>query len=175
MATEGPIDLSRANRDLNMLYPEVRVRLFKLIELMKTHYKPIFLVEGYRSMERQKWLYEKKIKVTNALPGNSWHNFSLAVDVAFLAPNPYADAHPWLDLRRMAVSVGFEPISRFDNEGTLTGDLPHLQCRYGMTMLEVKKLHAFGGHAAVFAAIDKIRGVEQGSEWLPLPPILEHK
>lgn len=161
-------DPSVANRDLSLLYPDIVVRFNRLKTTMAEHYKPIFLVEGFRSFERQKWLCEKKVKVTNALPGQSYHQFGLAIDIAFLSSSPFSDANPWLGLRNMALGVGFEVISRLDTNNGVRGDLGHLQMRYGMTMLEIRKLYDYGSISAVWARVDQIRNVPQGSEWEPL-------
>lgn len=93
---------------------------------------PMFVSEGFRSVERQAELYAQgrtapgKI-VTNAKPGESKHNTGKAVDIVFDAANPWADSHPW----NLAGQVG-ESIARAMNLKVSWGgkwpgfkDLPH--------------------------------------------------
>lgn len=170
-----------ANRDIQFLYPDLKVRLFRLRSSMnellnsKIEDDPslkgvittgVFLVEGYRSHERQKDLYDQgrilpgKI-VTQSKPGDSWHQYGLAIDLAFSCKgDPYAEAHPWSDLIRLAEATGFESGSHF-----LHPDRPHFQLRYGLSLDQVKQLYKVNGLTAVWAAIDKIRGLDPGVGW----------
>lgn len=158
-------DPTKQNRDLNWLYPDLRVRYFKLCEEMKNHYKPIFITDGFRTFERQAWIHKTQATVQSALPGDSWHNYGLAFDVAFYGANPYAETNPWEDLRRMAVMHGLEPISKFNTKGELIGDRPHFQIRYGLSLDEVKNLFKVNGIVSVWAKIDLMRNIQPGDQW----------
>jgi len=75
---------------------------------------PIRVTQGFRSYTEQDALYQQgrslpgKV-VTNARPGESWHNFGLAVDVVpmtELGPD-WNKSHPvWLELLRLGESLG---------------------------------------------------------------------
>jgi peptidoglycan L-alanyl-D-glutamate endopeptidase CwlK len=85
-----PLDPQVVNRDLDLLCPKFR----RLVEgaLAEANTLPgvrCDIFEGYRNPQRQAWLYSQgrdgkpgKI-VTNAKEWESWHNFSLAVDIVF--------------------------------------------------------------------------------------------
>ena len=94
------------NRNVNLLYrPFIEDILSLVYEL---HHKGcnLYIFEGYRSFERQSYLYEqgrtrlydylgrKLPKVTNAKPGFSYHNYGMAVDLVFDA-NIYKPGMQW--------------------------------------------------------------------------------
>lgn len=85
-----------------------------------------FLVEGYRSQQRQEELYAQG----RTTPGPrvtwtkfSWHTVGLAVDLAFIADDPWNLDHPWERLRATACACGFDAPA-FD-----MGDLGHFVLR----------------------------------------------
>ena len=47
------------------------------------------IIAGLRTFEEQKVLYEKVPKVTNAKPGQSFHNYGLAFDFCLSVDNEY--------------------------------------------------------------------------------------
>ena len=82
----------------------------RLIKGMASIGHPMLVSEGFRSVERQAELYAQgrtepgKI-VTNAKPGESLHNLGRAVDIAFDAPNPWAESHPWETAGQVGESI----------------------------------------------------------------------
>lgn len=161
------MDFKVANRDVVKLYPDIRTRLARVMTDMKDHFKPIFIVEGYRSFERQNYLYAQgrtfkdTKKVTNSMPGDSLHNYGLAIDVAFKDTNPFAETHPWEDLKRIVKAHGFTSGADFQFV-----DRPHIQLTYGLTLKEIKGRYSRGGLESVWGKIDSIRGVPIGEKWL---------
>jgi peptidoglycan LD-endopeptidase CwlK len=74
-----------ANRQWELLDPEFRQRLLGAFKLMREqHGLEMVLIEGYRSPERQTELAGLGPNVTHAAAGESWHQYGLAADCAFL-------------------------------------------------------------------------------------------
>lgn len=77
--------LPEANRDWSQLKSEFRQRLLVVYKLMKQKYGyNMILIEGYRSPTRQKMLGKLKSGVTNAGAFESYHQYGLAADSAFM-------------------------------------------------------------------------------------------
>lgn len=77
--------LSQANRDWGRLDAEFRQRLLVVYKLMRDkHGYNMKLIEGYRSPQRQRKLANTKPGVTNAGAFQSYHQYGLAADSAFL-------------------------------------------------------------------------------------------
>lgn len=74
-----------ASRQWELLDADFRQRLLLAFKLMREqHGVEMVLIEGYRSPERQAQLASLGDKVTHAGPGQSYHQFGLAADCAFL-------------------------------------------------------------------------------------------
>ena len=157
-----------SNRDLSALYPDLKVRYLKLKADMKDHFKDIFLTDGFRSFERQNHLYalgrtiDDTKRVTDAKAGESFHNYGLAFDVAFIGPEMYSENNPWNDLGRIGKAHGLEWGGDFSESKR---DRPHFQLRYGMQLNEIQYLYKQGGLEKLWSRIDYIRGVPIGEKW----------
>jgi peptidoglycan LD-endopeptidase CwlK len=74
-----------ANRQWELLDAEFRQRLLAVFKVMREeHGFEMVLIEGYRSPERQAELAGMGTHVTRAGAGESWHQYGLAADCAFL-------------------------------------------------------------------------------------------
>jgi peptidoglycan LD-endopeptidase CwlK len=74
-----------ANRQWELLDPEFRQRLLGVFKIMRElHGLEMVLIEGYRSPQRQNELASMGAQVTHAQGGESWHQYGLAADNAFL-------------------------------------------------------------------------------------------
>lgn len=102
------------------LYPNVREKFEKLQARMKQLGMPIYLVEGFRTAKKQNEYYargrtkEGKI-ITNAKGLQSYHQFCISFDVAFVKYNwnpPYP--HYWEALRIQAERLNLEGIGEWD-------------------------------------------------------------
>jgi hypothetical protein len=101
----------------------------------------LVLTSGYRSLEEQEILYQKGRTtpgpiVTNARPGQSWHNYGLAFDVAPVGadgkiywPN---DAQSWRDLAELGKARGLGWGGDFKS----IFDPPHFEYHPGVTLEE---------------------------------------
>ncbi|QYF92753.1 M15 family metallopeptidase [Massilia sp. PAMC28688] len=77
--------LVTASRDWDRLDPEFAQRLLLIFKIMKErHGYEMAILEGYRSPERQNKLAAMGSNVTNAAAFQSWHQYGLAADCAFL-------------------------------------------------------------------------------------------
>lgn len=91
------------------IHSELARRVERLIESASQNGLGLYVFEGYRSLDRQKALHDSGRGVTNAKPGNSFHNYGLAVDVVFRnadgAPS-WAESHEWEKLGRLGKAEG---------------------------------------------------------------------
>jgi peptidoglycan LD-endopeptidase CwlK len=103
-----------ASRQWELLDAEFRQRLLVTFRLMQEkHGIEMVLLEGYRSPERQAQLAGFGAQVTRAAPFESWHQYGLAADCAFIRDgriviserDPWAARHYAL-YGQVAASVG---------------------------------------------------------------------
>ena len=153
---------------MNQLYPEFRARVFRIFnDVYSQHGLKIKVTEGFRNFQRQKDLYDQgrskpgKI-VTHARPGETFHNYGLAVDCCFnVHGDPYLEKHPngeflWSEIGRFASLYGV----RWGGSFKSLIDKPHLECIYsGVTTDWLHMIYEAGGITQVFKEIDKkLRG-----------------
>ncbi len=146
---------------LKLIHPKVAERVRKLAEMLLQESVDIRVVQGLRSWNEQQKLYDQgrttpgKI-VTKCLPGHSWHNFGMAVDVAPDDPSlagwqaDWNDQHPaWQRIHAVGDSLGFTCGADFRT----FVDAPHLQLtgRFDVNPSdEVRQLFVDGGMAAIW-------------------------
>lgn len=90
--------LRGADREWIRLDPDFQSRLLRVFEAMRAlHGYELVLLEGYRSPERQQQLAALGPHVTNAGMYQSYHQFGLAADVAFLREGRVviSERDPW--------------------------------------------------------------------------------
>jgi hypothetical protein len=132
--------------------------------------RSVFVTQGLRTFGEQAELYSKGRTapgsiVTRAQPGMSWHNYGLAVDFAFSGKEPYPnDDALWKDFGRIFEAYGFVWGGNFRT----FKDRPHVELSYGLGLNEALELYYRGEVAAVWAEIDRIRGVPLACEWAGL-------
>lgn len=81
---ERPMLVS-ASRNWDLLSSSYRQRLLMVFKIMKEKYGyEMAIIEGYRSPERQNMLAELGPQVTNAKAFQSYHQYGLAADCAFI-------------------------------------------------------------------------------------------
>lgn len=90
--------LGEANRDWNLLDADFRKRLLLVYQIMREQngYEMV-LLEGYRSPERQNRLAGMGSNVTNVAAFQSYHQYGLAADSAFLRDGKIviSEKDPW--------------------------------------------------------------------------------
>lgn len=90
--------LGSANRDWSLLEEDFRQRLLQVFKSMANdHGYQAVLLEGYRSPQRQTMLANSGPHVTNAGAFQSYHQFGLAADIAFLRDGRLiiSESNPW--------------------------------------------------------------------------------
>ena len=91
-------NLGGASRDWNLLDADYRQRLLAAYRVMREeHGYEMVLIEGYRSPDRQAQLAKMGSHVTNAGAYQSYHQFGLAADSAFLRDGKVvvSEKDPW--------------------------------------------------------------------------------
>lgn len=154
----------RTEENTKDLYPDFRARLFRVLTDMyeKTGYK-MSVTSGYRSYQSQKELWDQGRNkpgsvVTNAKPGESFHNFGLAADCCFISKDdPYLEKHPdkdklWARYGEIANLHGL----RWGGSLTKLVDLPHVECAYQTDLDQLQIMHEHGGMKLVFFQMDKL-------------------
>jgi len=130
------------SRDLNELLPEVKTRVEKFIQSCKDKGIDILVTSTYRDMESQAALYaqgrttEGKI-VTNAGPGDSYHNWRCAVDVVPLINGKpdWDGSHPvWATIGELGEQAGLEWAGKWIH----FKELAHFQYTNGLTIAQLK-------------------------------------
>lgn len=90
--------LVSASRDWALMNPAYAQRLLLAFKIMKEkHGYDMAILEGYRSPERQNKLAAMGSSVTNAAAFQSWHQYGLAADCAFLRNGKIviSEKDPW--------------------------------------------------------------------------------
>jgi len=97
VAQERPL-LASASRDWAMLNADYTQRLLTVFRIMKErHGYDMAILEGYRSAARQDALAALGPNVTNARSWQSWHQYGLAADCAFVRDGKLviSEKDPW--------------------------------------------------------------------------------
>ncbi|WP_345532171.1 M15 family metallopeptidase [Viridibacterium curvum] len=89
--------LASASRDWKLLDQDFEQRLLRVFQRMREQGYEMALLEGYRSPERQNQLASQGSHVTNARAFQSYHQFGLAADCAFLRDGKLviSERDPW--------------------------------------------------------------------------------
>ncbi|WP_374359921.1 M15 family metallopeptidase [Pseudoduganella danionis] len=90
--------LASADRNWQLLHPGFSQRLLRVFRVMREQYGyEMAILEGYRSPERQNLLAQAGSNVTNARAFQSYHQFGLAADCAFLRDGKLqiSEKDPW--------------------------------------------------------------------------------
>jgi peptidoglycan L-alanyl-D-glutamate endopeptidase CwlK len=90
-------NLQTASRDWMALDADFRQRLLTVYRMMARHGYEMALLEGYRSPDRQSFLASRGAHVTNAGAYQSFHQYGLAADSAFLRNGKLviSETDPW--------------------------------------------------------------------------------
>jgi len=107
------------------IHPDLSKRVGTLIETASQNGMNLYVTDGYRSLADQANLLNSGRGVTHARPGHSFHNYGLAVDIAFrnAKGNPSWDLHhDWKKLGELGKKTGL-----FWGGDWHHPDLPHFQ------------------------------------------------
>lgn len=157
---------------LKFLYPDIATRVVRFYgDIQRITGRVLRITETLRNLEAQNKRYaqgrtEPGPIVTHARPGDSLHHYGLAFDSCVAGGNPYLDKDPdqdhfWSEFGRMAGAHGLKWGGNFRG----LPDRPHCELSYGLSLPLIKELYRTNGLFAIWTEIDKVRGVEPGSEW----------
>lgn len=147
------IDLSKADRDMTKLCPWFASKVEEAIKIVNEAGYPIKITEGYRSPARQDWLFEQGRsrpgkRVTDARGWGSFHQYSLAVDIAFWDGKkfywPDKTDTLWDRVDALMEDQGFE---------SLGFERPHHQIARALSPLEAYKIARQQGLMAVWDVV----------------------
>lgn len=156
--------LAQVYKDLSLRWQAVRLVMWE------THQLQLRITSGFRSYQSQLDLYsqgrkkgpsgqwyvaEKKKLVTNAKPGESYHNFGLAIDSCFMGDDPFLEKRKdgsdlWQEYGRMCKEV--ELI--WGGDWQSFPDRPHCEMTYGLSLAKARILHEQKGLQGIFAYCD---------------------
>jgi peptidoglycan L-alanyl-D-glutamate endopeptidase CwlK len=120
---------------LRGVHPRLIAAVEVLLAQMATIGHPMMVAQGLRTTKQQQELYAKGRttkgpRVTNAdgIKAKSNHQakddgFGHAVDLAFVAPEPFADSHPWTEMGVRAERLGL----KWGGRWTSFPDRPHVE------------------------------------------------
>lgn len=133
------------SRDLKDLHPAVRRRAEAFIAACHAAGIDILVTSTYRDAESQQALYDQGRtkpgkKVTNAKPGQSWHNWRCALDIVPLrAGKPVwgtsgEDGKLWQQVGKIGESCGLEWAGRW----TKFPETAHFQFTAGLSLADLQ-------------------------------------
>lgn len=149
MAKKSQIEI---NRDLCLLFPCFLEKLERAIAKARKDGYMVHIFEGYRSPERQDFLFSQGRSapgriVTRAKAWRSYHQYGLAVDLAFKG----AKGWTWEGAFDKLVPI-------FNNEGLQwggAGDAGHWQLTGGLTVSECERITSENGLLDLWKKIQK--------------------
>lgn len=129
--------LANASRDWTLLDDNFSQRLLRVFQRMREHGYEVVLLEGYRSPERQNQLAAMGSNVTNAGAYQSYHQFGLAADCAFMREGKIVinEKDPW-------AMRGYELYGQEAEAMGLTWGGRWKMMDFGHVELRGRKLHA---------------------------------
>ena len=122
---------TQRDRDLDHLHPTFRSKVIALQESLSAEMLPFRVFEGFRTPQRQQYLYDQGRTrpgriVTRARPWTSNHQYGLAADFVLYENGSWSwntsgeNRQRWTRLHELAHAHGLEPLS---------WELPHLQLK----------------------------------------------
>jgi len=158
------------NNSTNLLYPPFRLLVTTALEAAHNQKLYGYIFEGWRSIERQAYLYAQGRTtpgkmVTWARPGFSWHQYGVGVDIVF-DKNPETEAIEWTweggyadkngdnydKLAKILKSYGLEWLGDSNTERA------HFQKCFGLTIQEAKQIADTKGVLGLWLEFDKRLG-----------------
>lgn len=119
-------------KSLSGVHPTLAQKAMQMIAIAESEGYTIRVTQGLRTFAEQDALFRKRPKVTNARGGQSYHNYGIAVDFAFVVNGKISwDERLYKNLGRWCSRVGLE----WGGNWRFT-DLPHCQLP-NMTSIKV--------------------------------------
>ena len=160
---------------LQLLYPVFGDLVYSFIlQFYSEHEIKICISQTLRTFKDQENLYAQGRTqggrvVTNAMPGDSFHNYGLAADIAFVGIDPYLEKKSkseqdfyWMEVGRIAKINGLEWGGDFKS----FKDRPHMQMSFGLTIAQIKADFNKGGLFSLWERLDKINNRPYGKGYI---------
>lgn len=144
--------IARANK----LHPFVLKAAIAFMEDLEKLGIEAGIFSGYRSFDQQAALFAKgrtapgKI-VTNSAPGNSYHNYGLAIDVVFLKNGSWTWVGDFGAISLIGKARGFSWGGNWEWK-----DFCHFQMDFGLSIKTLKTFYEAGGIRETWAFIDNL-------------------
>lgn len=155
------ISVTQVNRDLNLLYPVFADAVGRGVRECRAAGHLVEVFEAWRAPQRQSYLHEQgrsregKI-VTNQLPWRSWHQYAVAVDLAFKdAKGNWTWEGPWSKVLPIFKAHGLESLEPFEQA--------HLQLTGGLGIEAAHEVYQKYGLQQVWLEIQKLSVMKVGS------------
>ena len=127
------------SRNIHDLHPAVRAMAQNMIDACLSVGITLLVTSTYRDHASQQALYNQGrttpgAKVTNARPGQSWHNWRCAFDVVPLVHGKaiWADQELWDKIGEIGEACGLEWAGRWKS----FKEMPHFQYTAGLTLAD---------------------------------------
>lgn len=135
------------SRSLSELHPVCKAKAEKFLELAKQNGIDILVTSTYRDLESQAALFAQGrtkpgLIVTNARPGQSWHNWRCAFDVVPIRNGKPVwgitgpDGSLWRKVGELGESVGLEWAGRWTGK---LREFAHFQYTGGLTLAQLQQ------------------------------------
>lgn len=113
---------------LKKVHPLLQARVTRFFNKLEEKGLTPRITQGLRTVEEQNALYAQgRTKpgsiVTNAKGGQSWHNYGMAVDIAFINPNGSVD----FTVSKEVGKIGQDYMLEWGGSWTSFKDMPHFQ------------------------------------------------
>lgn len=143
-------------RDLYELY-ELQIRVTDSLRTFKEQFD---VYSQGRKLIKGTWEIVDASKVVSyALPGQSYHNYGLALDSAFHGDDPYLEKRTdaqfeliWGDYGRLCEKYGLAWGGRWPGKKR---DRPHCESTYGLSLHELQLIYERSGLVGIFKTIDR--------------------
>jgi peptidoglycan L-alanyl-D-glutamate endopeptidase CwlK len=116
---ETQMSASDISRSTALLFPPFAARVAAGLAEAREAGLALHVFEAWRPAARQAVLYAAGRttpgpKVTNARPGESWHQYGLAVDLAFGGPGRWTWEGDWPAARAIMVNAGLRSLAPYE-------------------------------------------------------------
>ncbi len=133
-----------ANKDITLLAPLVQEKLATSILVCHEIGYPVVVTEGYRTPQRQNFLYEQGRSrpgaiITKKKAWGSFHNVGCALDICFVVNGKWSwdKDLPWEKTAKVFQDHGFQWLFPFEK--------CHFQITSGMSIYEASKIYQTQG------------------------------
>jgi peptidoglycan LD-endopeptidase CwlK len=156
------INPDHAFKSLDLLYPPFRDIVALSLEQCHAQGLMIYAFETYRYPMRQSWLYGQgrsrsgKI-ITNAKAGQSWHQYALAVDVAFDGRDDPGIQWDWNGDWQKVGAIFKSHGAEWLGDSITFPEKPHFQLTLGLTIEDAQYIASKEGIIGVWIELESRR------------------